>query len=154
MTPPVPYTDEDLDVLARTLFGEARGDGLGGLTAVAWVIVNRVRRQSWYGRTVRDVCRKPLQFSCWNSTDPNEPLLRAATTAQPDFLRCVGVAALVLSGAYPDPTGGATNYHTIAAPKGTVRWPPKWAAGLVETIRIGNHVFYREAGVRESRAEE
>jgi spore germination cell wall hydrolase CwlJ-like protein len=35
-------TEKDRDVLARTLWGEARGEGLAGMVAVAWSIRNSV----------------------------------------------------------------------------------------------------------------
>ena len=35
-------TEQGRDVLARTLWGEARGEGLAGMVAVAWTIRNRV----------------------------------------------------------------------------------------------------------------
>ena len=42
--------DRDVDVTARTLYGEARGQPLDGIIAVANVIVNRARRGA-YGAT-------------------------------------------------------------------------------------------------------
>lgn len=141
----VPYNEKDLDVLARTLYGEARGETLEGLLGVAWVVCNRVLADSWYGDTVAEVCLKPLQFSCWNADDPNLPLLKKVDVTVPAFARCYGAAALVLSGEFADHTGGATNYHTIRAPKWAKSWPPLWALKMVETVRIHRHVFYREA---------
>ena len=38
----------DLDILARTLYGEARGEGTEGMEAVANVIMNRYRKPKWY----------------------------------------------------------------------------------------------------------
>ena len=35
-------SEKDRDILARTLWGEARGEGLDGQIAVAWTIRNRV----------------------------------------------------------------------------------------------------------------
>lgn len=43
-------SDKDRDILARTLWGEARGDGLAGQIAVAWIIRNGVfdgKAKSW-----------------------------------------------------------------------------------------------------------
>jgi spore germination cell wall hydrolase CwlJ-like protein len=36
-------TDRDTDVLARTVCGEARGEGEAGMSDVACVVMNRVR---------------------------------------------------------------------------------------------------------------
>lgn len=48
-------TEKDRDVLARTLWGEARGEGLAGQIAVAWTIRNRVndgKTKSCWGRAM------------------------------------------------------------------------------------------------------
>ena len=45
-------SEGDRDILARTLWGEARGEGLAGQIAVACTIRNRVedgRAKSWWG---------------------------------------------------------------------------------------------------------
>ena len=41
-------TENDLQILARTLFGEARGEGDEGLEAVACVIINRFKAKKWF----------------------------------------------------------------------------------------------------------
>ena len=67
-------TEKDRDILARTLWGEARGESLAGQIAVAWTIRNRVKDgkdKSWWGEGYASVCQKPYQFSCWNRNDPN-----------------------------------------------------------------------------------
>lgn len=71
-------TDKDRDILARTLWGEARGEGLAGQIAVAWTIRNRVndlKTGPWRGEGYSGVCQKPYQFSCWNRTEPNYQFL-------------------------------------------------------------------------------
>jgi N-acetylmuramoyl-L-alanine amidase len=43
-------TEKDRDILAHTLWGEARGEGLAGQIAVAWTIRKRVfdgKANSW-----------------------------------------------------------------------------------------------------------
>ena len=45
-------TDKDRDILARTLWGAARGESLAGQIAVAWTIRGRVddgNAKSWCG---------------------------------------------------------------------------------------------------------
>ena len=66
----------EVDVLARTIWGEARGEGKEGMEAVASVILNRTEIAKrldgyWWGNTIIQVCQKPYQFSCWNKLDPN-----------------------------------------------------------------------------------
>ena len=45
-------TEDQADIMARTIYGEARGEGQRGMQAVANVIMNRVKAGSWYGASV------------------------------------------------------------------------------------------------------
>ncbi|UZD96660.1 cell wall hydrolase [Pseudomonas corrugata] len=136
-------SEKDRDVLARTLWGEARGEGLAGQIAVAWTIRNRVedgRGKSRWGEGYAGVCLKPYQFSCWNKKDPNYPSLDGATEISPEQLAQARRAAdLVISGAEPDITKGATHYYATTMSK-----PPAWIAKAKQTLRMGNHVFFKD----------
>lgn len=136
--------EADLDTLARTIYGEARGQILQGQVAVGWVVRNRALRPRRFGASIKEVCLKPKQFSCWNEDDPNRKLVLAADHTKRSFLGALGVAALVMSGDFPDPTGGADHYFTVEAPPGAVHWPPKWSAEMRETVVIGAHRFFKE----------
>ena len=132
--------DTETDILARTLYGEARGEDLKGIEAVAAVILNRVRYAAaggprWWGRTVREVCLKPAQFSCWNAADPNRAKLTGDLADDPAFAICRRVAVRAIKGILPDPTHGATHYHALSV-------NPRWASALIPTAQIGNHLFY------------
>lgn len=61
---------EDLMVLATTVWKEARNQPLLGQKAVAANIMNRVRKPQW-PNSVPGVCFQRLQYSAWNSGDPN-----------------------------------------------------------------------------------
>lgn len=135
----------DLDTLARTLWGEARNQGMDGMAAVANVITNRVdidlhgdTKPDWWGEGFAAVCTKPWQFSCWNGNDPNRARLLAVTAADPQFSDALVIAAAAVSGKLRDRTNGATHYF---APR--VVAPPRWTAGLRPTATIRDHVFYR-----------
>lgn len=127
--------EAEIDVVARTIWGEARGEGITGMQAVANVIRNRVRARSWYGATFEDVCKKPLQFSCWNTSDPNYTKILQVTRADPQFNSAWELATATVNDELPDNTGGATHYHARSI-------YPSWASSLTETARIGNHIFY------------
>lgn len=74
-------TEKDRDILARTLWGEARGESLAGQIAVAWTIRNRVNdgnAKSWWGEGYVGVCQKPYQFSCRSKNAPNFAYLSGA----------------------------------------------------------------------------
>jgi|AGTN01.2.fsa_nt_gi Cell wall hydrolyses involved in spore germination len=123
------------DILARTLYGEARGESVRGIEAVAAVVMNRVRRGGWWGNTVETVCRKRWQFSCWNEADPNRAKLERVDENDRVFRICVRIARRAIAGSLDDPTGGATHYHTRAV-------MPAWARSLVPCAEIGAHLFY------------
>ena len=131
------------DVLARTLYGEARGESVRGKEAVAAVVMNRVRRARasggtyWWGGTVEDVCRGPWQFSCWNAGDPNRAKIEAVAADNRVFQTCQRIARRALAGTLADPTDGATHYHAKAA-------NPPWARGKAPSAEIGGHLFYAD----------
>jgi len=136
-------SEKDRDILARTLWGEARGEGLAGQIAVAWTIRNRVedgRAKSWWGEGYAGVCLAPYQFSCWNKNDPNYPYLSGAKPIPlKQFAQAQRAADLVISGAEPDLTKGATHYYATTMPKA-----PAWAAKATQTLRLGNHLFFKD----------
>lgn len=139
----MPVTDKDRDILARTLYGEARGESLAGQIAVAWTIRNRVndgKDKSWWGEGYTGVCQAPYQFSCWNKNDPNFTYLSGAKQIPFRELAQARIAGdQVIDGKVPDPTGGATHYYATAMKK-----PPAWAAKAKQTVVIGGHVFFKD----------
>lgn len=138
------FSKGDLDVLSRTIYGEARNQPLDGQIAVGWVCRNRTARPDRFGASVADVCLRPMQFSCWNRNDPN--FIRIVTVNEPDlaYAKAGAAARMVLADLASDPTQGADHYVTVQAPQGTTVWPPSWAAFMRKTVVIGDHVFYRE----------
>lgn len=132
----------DVQILARTLYGEARGEyykldgGLSSLIAVANVVKNRQDQQSWYGKTIGEVCQKPYQFSCWNPHDPNLKLI-STMIMDPLFETCITVAEMVINGRWPDLTKGCDHYHAT-----TMSTLPLWALSAKPKIKIGRHLFY------------
>lgn len=137
-------TPADVDVLARTLYGEARGESYRGKQAVANVIVNRykegknspAKRRMW-GDSIANVCLKPWQFSCWNENDPNREIIMNITPdANSAIKQCFEIARLAVAGKLPDITNGATYYHTTAV-------APSWSRGKQPDLQIATHVFFK-----------
>lgn len=123
-------------VMARTIYGEARGEGWNGMVAVAYVILNRADLGGWWGDSIISVAKKPWQFSAWNEGDPNRAKIENMKPGDNRiFDTAYEIAGLVISGTVPDPTGGATSYHTLAV-------TPAWADPSKQVAVIGNHVFY------------
>lgn len=134
-------------IMAKTMWGEARGEGETGMYAVANVILNRVlvaQRQAtknyWWGRDIISVCLKPWQFSCWNHNDPNVKKIRTLNEDDKIFATAVKIARQIISdehaGARTDITNGADHYHTKSI-------MPRWAKGRVPCAVIGHHLFYK-----------
>ena len=124
----------DVDFLARTIYGEARGEGRAGMEAVASVIMNRVR-STRYPNSVAGVVLQEWQFSTWDITDPNRIKIMTVTDADPLFFQAKEIARQAVAGTLPDRTGGALHYHAKSV-------KPAWAAtGKISAV-IGNHLFY------------
>lgn len=124
------------EVVARTLWGEARGEGRNGMAAVACVIQNRARNPRWWGTSPTAVCLKPYQFSCWLADDPNRAKLLAVTDRDSSYRAALEIADTLLSGQLVDVTNGADHYHTTGV-------TPAWSAGKKPVAVIGNHRFFR-----------
>jgi hypothetical protein len=131
------------ELLARCIWGEARGEPVEGKLAVAHVVMNRKDADTYYGHSIADVILRRWQFSCFNETDPNLSQIIHLTDKNLELTYCRAIADAVVfertSGRNADPTGGATHYHTAST-------KPSWADSpqMKHLCRIGNHLFYRE----------
>lgn len=135
-------TLSDVHIVARTLYGEARGEvdkvGLIALEAVASVIWNRwSAHPSYFGPTPRDVCLKPYQFSCWNKNDPNLKLLLSPLLSDHLYILYHDVAERFMGGRGEDVVHGSDHYHALWIDQ------PFWAYGKAPQIDIGVHRFYK-----------
>lgn len=115
------------DVVAATLWHEARGEGKVGIDAVASVIYNRSAKS---GRTLQGECLRPKQFSCWNGKVPSVP----ANAKGKVWDYCQKVAKSLCDGSFV-PTVSATHYYN---PK---LCNPSWARVMKNSTVIGNHRF-------------
>ncbi len=134
--------DDAIDTLARTLYGEARGEKVRGMEAVASVIINRVEKAMqrggyWWGGDVEKVCLRPWQFSCWNVNDPNREKILTIDSTNKIFATCLRIARRAVFGCLKDPTEGATHYHRSGL-------MPAWARHQIPCAEVGHHVFYKD----------
>jgi len=129
----------DVEILAKTIYGEARGEPLDGQIAVAWVVMNRVEKMNRWASSIRGVVLQRKQFSCWNSSDENLGRIAKVDMRDERYARAVAVAILVLNGDYNlDPTHGATHYINPDV------CDPAWQRDMVVTTTIGRHRFMKE----------
>ncbi|MBA4249034.1 MAG: hypothetical protein C0432_04395 [Candidatus Puniceispirillum sp.] len=155
-------TIDDIHMMAKTIYGEARGEitknihflkklkdenalfiHIQGLVAVGNIIYNRFKKQTWFGKTLSEVCVKPFQFSCWNANDPNRRKVENLKIDSDFFQLCLYVAEGVVNQKWDDITKGADHYHAV--------WltpHPRWAKPECITNVIGQHVFYNISEIR------
>jgi len=133
---------EDAELMARTMWGEARNQKAIGMIAVAAVIQNRLL-DGRFGKSLKGVMLKRWAFSCFNHNDPNlAKLVEGPTGKAMDLCRCLATAQL-WGGLIGDPTGKATHYFNpgVCDPLESGAWRPE----LMEyCCTIKSHVFYRE----------
>lgn len=128
---PCVYHSECLK-MAEMIYYEARGEDLIGYIAVGWVVLNRIASPHFPDSVVGVISyRCHFEYRCSDKTAQGFSDFEA-------YLLALRVAEGLLSGCYPDPTGGADHYY---APKGLTE-PPHWATVYPLTATIGNHHFH------------
>ena len=125
------------EVVARTIWGEARGEGREGMAAVACVVRNRAWHPRYWGHNFTEVCQRHAQFSCWNTADPNYEKMLAVTSSDPQYSTALIIAMETIAGRAPDVTHGADHYADLALDH------PAWADPKKVTAVIGRHTFFR-----------
>ncbi len=118
-----------IECLVRNAYFESRGQGVKGMQAVTWVVLNRTEHPS-YPSTPCAVIYAPFQFE-WtrNGKTPQIKEKDAYTQAE-------RVVEGVLSGKLKDNTNSSTHFHSA-------RIKPKWSSRLSYTTTIGSHCFYK-----------
>ncbi len=112
----------DLDLLARLISAEARGEPYVGQVAVGAVVLNRVEHPS-FPNTISGVIYQPDAFSCLYDGQFNEPVAESAYRA----------AREAMNGS--DPSYGAIYYFNPVT--ATSKWI--WSRPLI--VQIGKHRF-------------
>lgn len=142
----------EAQVVALTLFGEARGEPIEGRIAIASIIRNRVTlKRHAFGLTPREACLKRWQFSCWipEGGAVNYGVLMDAVhlvssnALSPMLRECLWVADGALGGLFLESVKGSTHYYNPAAmkPAGTM---PDWAVGKTPACTINAHLFFKD----------
>ena len=115
-------TDANVNLLARIISAEARGESYTGQVAVGAVVLNRVEHPS-FPDTISGVIYQPGAFTAITDGQFNEPIAGSAYSAARD----------ALNGS--DPSGGAIYYYN---PDKTSN---QWIRSRPVIKRIGNHLF-------------
>lgn len=127
--------------MATAIYFEARGESVKGQTAVAQVIMTRVR-SDYYPNTICGVVyqgqwnRNACQFSFACDGHADTPKNKA------QWQTAINVAKKVISGqAYVKEVGEATHYHATYV-------SPDWRKLMKRVTKVGVHVFYKAPFVR------
>lgn len=126
---------KQIQCLAKNIYFEARDQSELGQRAVAWVTLNRVVSED-YPSTICEVVWEPKQFSWTHDGKSDEPKnqeawYRAKNLAELVYNRYYGIRQFV------DPTDGAVMFHATYV-------KPFWRKHFEKTVRIDDHIFYRE----------
>ena len=116
------YSDADINLLARLIYGEARGESYVGQVAVGAVVMNRIRSSS-FPNSMSGVIYQRYAFTAVDdgqiNLTPNATARKAAQDAMNGW----------------DPTYGALYYYNPATATSA------WIFTRKTTVTIGNHVF-------------
>lgn len=115
-------SSSDLNLLAKCIYAEARGESYTGQVAVGAVILNRVKSAK-FPNSIAGVIYQPWAFTCVNdgqiNLSPNQTAIKAAQDALNGW----------------DPTYGALYYFNPATATSSWIWSRR------QTIQIGKHIF-------------
>lgn len=116
------YSDSDVALLARLIYGEARGESYVGQVAVGAVVMNRIKSAS-FPNTMAGVIYQSYAFTAVNDGQINLTPDATAKKAAQDAMNGW------------DPTYGAIYYYNPAIATSS------WIFSRKTTVTIGNHVF-------------
>lgn len=118
----VGHKNIDVNLIARTVNSEARGEPYEGQVAVAAVIMNRLADPG-FPKTVADIVYQPRAFSVVDDGQINLPPSASSIRAAQEAIRG------------SDPSGGALFFFAPAKTKNKYIW------SRPQIKQIGNHIF-------------
>lgn len=116
------FNNNDVNLLAKIISAEARGEPYSGQVAVGAVVLNRVEHAS-FPDTVAGVVYQPGAFTAVRDSNWAQPVAESATRAARD----------ALNGS--DPSGGAIYYFNPA------KTSNRWIRTRPVITQIGTHLF-------------
>lgn len=136
------FTEEKAyNIVAKTLYDEARGEDIEGLKAVASVIYNRAGGDS---QNFPAVCLKKYQFSCWNGLNDVERtpagyyIVTPATSTQATkdmWGLCMELAKEMFKGEFQSTIDKRNIFYNPN------KSSPNWGDVMKDPKIIGNHKF-------------
>ena len=117
--------ENDINLLARLISAESRGEPYAGQVAVGAVVLNRVKHSS-FPNSISAVIYQPGAFTCITDGQFDQPVAESAYRAARDALNNA------------DPVGGAIYYYN---PKTATNQTNQWIKSREIISIIGGHVF-------------
>jgi hypothetical protein len=134
--------DSEEVLLAKAIYGEARGCSNDERIAVAYTAINRTHDGILYNGegNLKKVLLYPKQYKCFSERNENTKKLAYPQKDEPAvYQECLGLSRDILAGKYKDPTGGANMYFK-KEPK--FKNPEK--VKKIGKIGDSKHIFYKE----------
>ena len=122
-------SNKQIECLVLNAYFESRNQGVKGMQAVTWVVLNRTKHPS-YPSTPCAVIYAPFQFE-WTRNGT-----KVQIKEKDAYMQAESVVEGVLSGKLKDNTNSSTHFHST-------RVKPVWASRLSYTTTIGSHCFYK-----------
>jgi len=118
---------------ALTIRGEAESEAFEGKVAVGEVILRRTKLKYSSDGTVPGTVLHELQFSCWNTMDPNRLRIAKSDTMDPMVQECLDAWSEAVRGS--SYAKGALLYYNPALAD------PLWLPSTIAVAKIGKHIF-------------
>jgi len=136
-------SDDDVIILAKTLYGEILGGSDEQIRNVANVVLNRFLTGYRSGGSIAGTCKSPAQFSCWNAGTSARATLDSLPNSGNQHLDNLKQVALEViqsrlsqGGDGNLPLEGARHYHNHHV-------SPDWAIPSRIVLDDGKHIFYK-----------
>jgi len=142
------------EVLARTLYGEGRGEDNSELYKIGEVILNR-RKDYHFPFSIKEVCLEKWQFSCWNSLykdilKNNHKVVRQVNINTNRFTEIKNIARDIITNSFPKKLPKDTLYYFIPASSDIINngilvsSEQNWKEGLKVVYKGDKHYFFKE----------
>ncbi len=127
--------DSELMCMAQAVYYESAREPLEGQIAVAEVIANRMQDHRYPDTACGVVFQGATRTTGCQFTFTCDGALQTKPRGE-NWERAKRIAAHVLMNLNDERTGGATHYHATYV-------DPIWNSGLIQTKKVGLHIFYR-----------
>lgn len=133
--------DKAYNIVAKTLYDEARGESIEGIKAVASVIYNRAGGDS---QNFPKVCLRKYQFSGWNGLDDSERTPEGYYIVDPDtstkatkdrWELCKTLAKTMFEGEFKSTIDKRNSFYNPE------KSSPTWGSLMKDPLDIDNHRF-------------